>query len=384
MVVELDKSLTGLRITVLLRDSGVRLVLLEPQGVNIVERIVYRDHVLIPYTSLDVTIREPEVGGLDFFRDGDILLLEARKYNLDGTFQDEIINQFYIGEINYTDNPLNMVTFICRDLMFFATSSEFSETLDLNETASDFIRRIAEKYNFPIDDIEDTETKLESHLFDNATLYSMWLAAITLEMNRTKQVYRLYMKHNGLVLESFKTRQNGWVFEAQSRNGNIVVTDRKVSVFNDKFNNSILSYVPSNQNQDDIVGSISALTSPSKTILLEDAESINKYGLFQKRINVGNLTAADAQLSAETMFQPIPLDDISLTTLPFFGIKGYDIIYLINTRIHVASQYFVNTLELNIDSGAGSMKLSLSKIRDIPKEVISTITSSGILSGISS
>jgi len=357
MVLALDKALQDVRVSVLHRSTGARIAILEPfdVGANVVEKMRYSANILLPYSALNVTIRQSV--NLDLFSNGDLILLEASVYGLDGKQTYDVINQFYIGESQYTDKPLDSVTFTCRDLMLFASNSEYSETMNRNETAAKFIKRIAEKYQFPIHDIEETDVLLESHIFDNATLYKMWLTAITLDMNKSKRLYRLYMKYNGLVLESFKSRQKGWVFEAQTANGNIVVSDRKVSVFDKRFANSIVSYVPSGQNQNSLDQTLSALTASPQNVVLTDDDSITKYGLFQKRLNINNMNETEALDAANVAFQPDPLDDIKLLTLPFFGIKLYDIIYIINSRINAASQYFVNDIVIDINAGAGRMQL---------------------------
>lgn len=373
MVLQLNNALRNLKVSVLHRSSGSRISLLEPLGTSVVEKITYRSNILIPYTTLTVTIRKP--ANLDLFGNGDLIWLEGLIHNTETIYTHDIINQFLIGEVAYTDNPLEMITYTCRDFMTFASTSEYSEKMDKNEVASEFIRRTAVKYGFQINSLEDTDTPLETHLFDNSTLYKMWITALTLEMNRTKRLYRLFMKHNGLVLESFTSRQRGWIFEAQTARGNIVVSDRKVSIFDKRFSNSVVGYVPAQQNQGELDGSLSAITSSPQNIHVTDSDSISRFGLVQKRININNMQESDALTAAETLFQPEQLDEIQLSTLPFFGVKLYDIVYVVNHAINAMGQYFVNEIQMEITGGAGNMRLSLSKIRNIPRETLTQLKS---------
>jgi len=383
-LINVINNLNNIRLTLIKRQDLVRIILVDSSTKEgMVESITYSQNSSEPYSTLKIDIRY-NYGMYDLFSPGDLILLEANVFDIENDEERfELVNKFYLGRIVGTDNPSGRITFSCRDFMTFAVTSTHSEKITTNELASAFIERTANRFNIPIDSIEETTIPLSSRVLDSSSIYNMWLTALTLEMNKSKLPYCMFMTPLGLVVKRIYTNKKGWLFESQDRFGNIFSSSREITVFDPDFANSVRTYVPTEQKDVGSVDLSSISTNGGKSVSVTDEESVQKYGLFQKDLNVGSMDASEALAASDALFNPTPIENVSLSVPSFFGIKLYDAVYVHNPKIQASSHYFVNGIEMTIQSGMSSMTLELAKIRDLPEATITKISSDqGILSSI--
>ncbi len=385
MIVQGINNIEDIRL-LYVRRQELEQVIIKGTGVDgdpsIVEKINIRQHALEPYKSLVVTVRYNNRN--HFFKPGDLIYLDALVYDPD---EDQpifrTVGKYVVGEVISVMNQRDQHELVCRDFMTYLISEKHDIQILSNETPTQFIFRTSLEFGIPIKLINGTlDTKMSARLLENTSLYQAWLIALTIHMNATNTTFRMRMEPDGVVIETISTKSKGWVLESNDPNGNMINATGKVSIFSDRFANKAKS-VSTQSQLDNIAGEISSIAGTKNDLATrEDSESIGLYGIWEKDVNIGSMTEEDAVLALDAAFRPKPIEDITITTIGFFGINPFDIIYVGSPHLAVASQYFVNLVDLTIDGATASQQLQVSKIQDIPHATVQALFDQGDSSGL--
>lgn len=378
MIINIDK-ISRVKLTLQQKDVDNNItysyVLLDSSNDNnIVRELRYSGGSNLAFTTLSISLILQN--NLIVPLPGDIYILEADIVTPDGNYSFEIVNKFYAGESKQLSNPLGLTNIEARDFMFFAMSKH-ADAIQA-ESCSNFIVRIADKYQFRIDSVPVISELLPSYVFESDSVYDMWMTALTHAMTRTKVPYRIYMTHKGLKVEEIKLKNAVWHFIADKDGGNIVEAIRILSTFDELFANAVTTYIGGEQSDGDVdvteaIKTLGNIT--PQNMIKYDESSIKHYGYIHKHINIANMTTEEAQDIISESMHPELVDKMQARVFGVIGLRPFDTVYIEYPKLNALVEYYVESFDTIIDSDGIFTNLSLNKTRILTKSSIRDLTS---------
>lgn len=282
-----------------------------------------------------------------------------------GTGLEEIIRGVVFDKSINSSNNNAVMNVTAFEHLIYMSKSQDSEIFH-KMTATQIVRYVAEKINFPLGTVAETTFEIPSLIFRKNTWYDMIITALTEDRMATGDRFILRMDKGVLNVIRKVLPSKVWTFEYGR---NIFQSELNESI-RDLKNKVILYSTETSDQISEIVGiEITGDKNDSLTIiaggdddLLEDTQKITDYGLLQ-HIETGTipLRYPDAQeygrhiletLSKVKMGGHIDVPNIN-------GIKWGDAIFIYEPMSGLAAQYYVESAVHIVDPGNAHMELTI-------------------------
>ncbi len=325
----------------------------------------------------------------DLIVNGDMISIAAPVVDFDGNVPRLMIFRGYVFD-NIQEPETGELRIIVRNLGHWLTRDTFFFTLNTGETASQFIRRIAEAANIPIHSIVNTNYKMEKgKVYENASYYDAFLDVLSITMQQEDRDYNLYINPVGLVVEELVSAPGKmWVFETSFRTPTMMKQIRTRSISDPDFANVAIGYRPPDQSGGLLSGIGELFVGDSVTVI--DQVSVNDFGSFPVAINVSQFNSEDevrSHLKKVIEKRSVEVEKVTFSTFALNSLKPLDRVMLIDRASDIVGEYFIKHLTTKIRDNNFSHDLTVTKRRNVPQNIIDQIISSetgvlGTLSGL--
>ena len=310
---------------------------------------------------------------------GDVVDIFGPVLNYNDTYNlNQHLYRLFVLEKNIDDSGLLKLKM--KNIAYWVMNPSYYIKLNVNETASEIVKRTADKYKIAIDSIDDSYYRLPSRLYENITLYNLWLNCISLSYIKDNRQYYLYFTPKGLRLQRITTnRLLSNSFYYNSKDNNIISPSRTISVLHENFFNSIRGIVKADSN---LIGGLSGFDNVLSEQLFRDSLSISLYGEFRKDIvfSSSELNAGDI----DKLLHSEPDDNIDFSSFSTNRLKPTDRIFIDNYQIDVNGAYFVESITNEMQSNNYTELINATKVIRIPSDVPSEEKSiDNIIEGLS-
>ena len=267
-----------------------------------------------------------------------------------------------------------------RNIGHWSTTSSFYIKIENNETASELITRTAQSRGIPIDFIEPTTYRLSTGFFENITLYSLWLHAVSKTMIEEDKNYHISFSPRGLRLDRIEAVDSAQVFwyEVDGAFSNMIEPSRKNSILDKDFVNVARGIVVPTASSFPFLDSLVEKTEERE---LRNEGSIASYGEFPRDVNISQFrTNAEVTDHLERILERgQPVDKVSFRSFATNALKPINRIFVSCSQIGATGQYFIQHMTTIIEDGFFREDISASKLRDIPQELLSLARREGFL-----
>ena len=325
----------------------------------------------------------------DLIVNGDMISIAAPVVDFDGNVPRLIIFRGYVFD-NIQEPETGELRIIVRNLGHWLTRDTFFFTLNAGETATQFIRRIAEAANIPIHSIVNTTYRMEKgKVYENASYYDAFLDVLSITMQQEDRDYNLYINPVGLVVEELiSTPGKMWVFETSFRTPTMMKPIRTRSISDPDFANVAIGYRPPDQSGGALANLSVLFVGDSVTEINQN--SVNDFGSFPVNINVSQFNSEDevrSHLKKVIEKRSVEKEKVTFSTFALNSLKPLDRVILIDRASDIVGEYFIKHLTTKIRDDNFSHDLTVTKRRNVPENIINQIISSdtgvlGILSGL--
>ena len=361
----------------LTKRSGLRYILLDRNS-SVVEKIIIDQDIENPTIELALQLVRTE--DTDLIANGDIVDIYGPVISSLGVRVNQHLWQFLMMEEMHDFS--GTYGLVGRNIGHWSTTSSFYIKIENNETASELITRTAQTRGIPIDFIEPTTYRLSAGFFENITLYSLWLHAVSKTMIEEDKNYHISFSPRGLRLDRIEALDSAQVFwyEVDGAFSNMIEPSRKNSILDKDFVNVARGIVVPTASSFPFLDSLVEKTEERE---LRNEGSIASYGEFPRDVNISQFrTNAEVTDHLERILERgQPVDKISFRSFATNALKPINRIFVSCSQIGATGQYFIQHITTIIEDGFFREDISASKLRDIPQELLSLARREGFLFG---
>ena len=361
----------------LTKRSGLRYILLDRNS-SVVEKIIVDQDIENPTIELALQLVRTE--DTDLIANGDIVDIYGPVISSLGVRGNQHLWQFLMMEEMHDFS--GTYGLVGRNIGHWSTTSSFYIKIENNETASELITRTAQTRGIPIDFIEPTTYRLSAGFFENITLYSLWLHAVSKTMIEEDKNYHISFSPRGLRLDRIEAVDSAQVFwyEVDGAFSNMIEPSRKNSILDKDFVNVARGIVVPTASSFPFLDSLVEKTEERE---LRNEGSIASYGEFPRDVNISQFrTNAEVTDHLERILERgQPVDKVSFRSFATNALKPINRIFVSCSQIGATGQYFIQHMTTIIEDGFFREDISASKLRDIPQELLSLARREGFLFG---
>lgn len=225
----------------------------------------------------------------------------------------------------------------------------------VNVTAAQIVQTLCTEFDVQVGTIEDTGYVIPKLILEDATLWDVFITALTLTYKQTGRRYYIYASGGALNLVSRNARLATYALESTS---NLTAANYAQSI--EDLRNQVRA----------VAGDLTDPAKPPKSVLVRDDDSIARYGLMQ-HIERADTDATDAQLQQLAQERLAELnvitDEATITCLGYDDTYAGTSVYVYEPITRIMGAYYV-TADVHEYSASGqhAMTLTLSATDDLP------------------
>ncbi len=314
----------------------------------------------------------------DLIVNGDMISISAPVVDFEGNITNLMVFRGYVFD-NIEEPTTGEVRLIIRNLGHWLTRDTFFFTLNAGETATEFIRRIATVANIPIHTLAQTTYRMKKgKVYENASYYDAFLDVLSISMQQEDKDYNLYISPVGLVVEELNRFPGKmWVFETSFRTPTMINPIRTRSISDPDFANVAIGYRPVAQNVLGGAGLDSLGVADSITVT--DPNSVKQFGSFPISIDTSQFNTEEEvrdHLKKTISKKSQEIEKVSFSTFALNSLRPLQRVILIDRASGIVGEYFIKHLTTKIRDNDFKHDLTVTKRRNIPRNIIDQIISS--------